>query len=53
MEAHVEGGHGGTPVALHRDPEEMMMFDRVQLYIGAALLGVFELVVFVVRAVAH
>lgn len=30
-----------------------MMFDRVQLYISAALLAVFEIVVFVVRVVTR
>jgi hypothetical protein len=29
-----------------------MMFDRKQIYIGAALLGLFELIVMVTRAVA-
>jgi len=28
------------------------MFDRKQIYIGAALLGLFELIVLVTRAVA-
>jgi len=29
------------------------MFDRMQLYVGAALLGIFELIVIVVHVVAH
>jgi hypothetical protein len=29
------------------------MFDRVQLYVGAALLGIFELVVIVLHVVSH
>jgi hypothetical protein len=32
---------------------EMLMFSRTQLYISAALLGIVELVIMIVRTVGH
>jgi hypothetical protein len=32
---------------------EMVMFSRVQLYVSAALLGIVDLVIVIVRTVGH